>query len=300
MKTFNIKDAFENDGPIFLGSKRSFQDSSIGIFGVPYDGTSSFNPGSRFGPDAIRNVCDSLETYCPIFDTDLEEINYVDFGNLKIPFGAPEPVIDITKQAVDQLIKKGVKPLILGGEHSITIGALEALANHHSDLIMVQLDAHADLRDEWLGSKNNHACTMRRCLEKLPSKKIFQHGIRSGTRYEFEELKKKNRFIPHTTGEQATPLKDILSSYKGRPIYLTIDLDWFDPSILPGTGTPEPGGYSWHDFNEVIKVLRAHNIVGADIVELSPKLDHTEISSITAAKVARTIIMMIYCSINHL
>ena len=158
---------------------------------------------------------------------------------------------------------------------------------------MLQLDAHADLRDEWLGSKFSHACTMKRCLEILPSKKIFQIGIRSGTKSEFLEMNNSKRLIQHTLGENAKSLEKALKSLKGRPIYLTFDLDWFDPSIMPGTGTPEPGGYFWGDFAAIIDVIKSHNLIGADVVELSPKLDNTGISSILAAKVIRSLIMLL-------
>ena len=158
---------------------------------------------------------------------------------------------------------------------------------------MIQLDAHADLRDQWLGNKLSHACTMKRCLEILPSKKILQIGIRSGTKSEFIEMRNTKSLIPHTFGDSAKYLEKALENLNGTPIYLTIDLDWFDPSIMPGTGTPEPGGYFWGDFAAIIDVIKSHNLIGADVVELSPKLDNTGISSILAAKVIRSLIMLL-------
>ena len=178
-------------------------------------------------------------------------------------------------------------------DSSITSGIIKSIITNYSELIMIQLDAHADLRDEWLGSKYSHACTMKRCLEILPSKKIFQIGIRSGTKSEFLEMNNSKRLIQHTLGENATSLEKALNSFKGRPIYLTFDLDWFDPSVMPGTGTPEPGGYFWGDFAAIINVIKSHNLIGADVVELSPKLDNTGISSILAAKVVRSLIMLL-------
>tara|TARA_Y100001968_G_scaffold89887_1_gene80896 strand:+ start:627 stop:1520 length:894 start_codon:yes stop_codon:yes gene_type:complete len=284
---------FNTDGTIFMGARRETTDCTIGIFGVPYDGTTSFRPGSRFGPASIREVSNSLETFCPQLNLDLLDINYADLGSLEIPFGAPEPVIKLVKKATYEILRTGLKPLIIGGEHSISSGSIEATVQFHKDLVLLQLDAHADLRQEWLGSKYNHACTMSRCLEKLPSKTLFQLGIRSGTREEFEDLKSNKRFIPHKRGGQANELRKILAPFIGKPIYLSIDLDWFDPSVLPGTGTPEPGGYTWNDFAAIIDVLKEHHIIGADIVELAPQLDPIGISSILAAKVTRSILLLL-------
>ena len=287
---------FNEDGAIFMSASRSSDNCIIGIFGVPYDGTTSFRPGSRFGPSAIREVSNSIETYCPKLDIDLENIKYKDFGSLEINHGAPEPVILRVELATKELIKQGLKPLILGGEHSITTGSIAALSEYKPELIIIQLDAHADLREEWLGSRNNHACAMRRCLEVLPSKTIFQLAIRSGTKKEFSELKKEKRLIPHHQGQPAKELEEALKNFKDAPIYLTIDLDWFDPSIMPGTGTPEPGGFFWQDFEAIIDVLKEYKIVGADIVELAPQLDNSGISAILAAKVTRSLLMLLSIS----
>ncbi len=285
--------SFDKSGGVFMGAQATSTDCQVGLFGVPYDGTTSFKPGTRFGPASIREVSHSLETYCPQLDLDLKEIKFTDFGSLEIPFGAPEPVIKAVEKSTKEIFSLGLKPLLLGGEHSITAGAVCATAQKYSELILVQLDAHADLRDQWLGNHHSHACAMRRCLDVLPSKNLFQFAIRSGTREEFNELHHQNRLVPHTTGKPANDLKQALSTHFGKPIYLTIDLDWFDPSVLPGTGTPEPGGFFWQDFAAVIDVLRNHHLVGADIVELAPILDSSGISSVLAAKVTRTLLMLL-------
>jgi len=243
----NLKDLslFNNDGAIFMEAQSSIDQCKVSLLGVPYDGTCCFRPGSRFGPAAVREDSYGIETYCPQLNLDLEEINFADLGSLDIPLGDAKLIINYVRDATDVLLKNNLKPLIIGGEHSITIGIIKSIITNYPDLIMLQLDAHADLRDEWLGSKFSHACTMKRCLEILPSKKIFQIGIRSGTKSEFLEMNNSKRLIQHTLGENAKSLEKALNSFKGRPIYLTFDLDWFDPSIMPGTGTPEPGGYFW-------------------------------------------------------
>ena len=274
-----------------MGSKREIDDCSIGIFGVDYDGTSSFKPGSRFGPNAIRQVSTCLETYCPKIDKDLEDINYVDFGSLNIQNFDSKSVIASVKSATNYLINQGLSPIMLGGEHSITRGAIEALVKKYPDLILVQLDAHADLRESYIGNKHSHACAMKRCLEVLPKKKILQVGIRSGTKEEFQFMHINNQLVNFRPGENAQKLKQALLPYSKSPIYLTIDLDWFDPSLLAGTGTPEPGGFFWNDFEEILKTLLEFRIVASDIVELSPEIDKSGVSSIVAAKVLRSLIL---------
>ncbi len=277
---------FDDEGAIFMGGLRDPEGCRVALFGVPYDGTTSFRPGTRFGPAAIREVSTGLETYCPQLDRDLEDIPYVDIGAVEIPYGDPQPVVDAVRHATDTVLAAGMKPLMLGGEHSISSGAVAAVAERHPDLVLVQLDAHADLRDEWLGSRHSHACAMRRCLEVLPSQQLLQIAIRSGTFEEFRELHRSDRLI----SVQDIPAR--MTPLRGRPIYLTVDLDWFDPAVMPGTGTPEPGGFTWNDFATVINELRHHRLMGADVVELAPQLDSSGISSVLAAKVTRSLLLL--------
>ena len=284
---------FNNNGAIFLGAQRSVDQCKVSLLGVPYDGTCCYRPGARFGPAAVREDSYGIETYCPQLNLDLENIKFADVGSLDVPFGNAKLTIDYVEDATAVLLNNNLKPLIIGGEHSITSGIIKSVIKNYPELLIIQLDAHADLRDEWLGSKFSHACTMKRCLEVLPSKKIFQVGIRSGTKSEFLEMNKTKRLIQHTLGENAKYLEEALRSFKGAPIYLTFDLDWFDPSIMPGTGTPEPGGYFWGDFAAVVDVIKSHNLIGADVVELSPKFDNSGISSVLAAKVIRSLIMLL-------
>ena len=280
--------AFDTDGSIFMASRREPAGCRVGLFGVPYDGTTSFRPGTRFGPTAIRDVSNGLETYCPQLDRDLEDLAFADLGAVDIPFGAPEPVLEAVRESTQAVLNLGLRPLMLGGEHSITAGAVAAVAAQHPDLVLVQLDAHADLRDSWLGSRHSHACAMRRCLEVLPSQQLFQLSIRSGTRVEFEELRGSGRLMA-----DVQTLAAALQPLQGRPLYLTVDLDWFDPAVLPGTGTPEPGGYLWTDFAALVNVLHQHQLVAADVVELAPHLDPSGVSSVLAAKVTRSLLLLL-------
>jgi len=279
---------FDGSGAIFMAAKRDPSNCQVALFGVPYDGTTSFRPGTRFGPAAIREVSEGLETYCPQLDRDLEDLAFADLGAVDIPFGAPEPVLKLVREATARVLAQGLRPLMLGGEHSISSGAVAAVAERHPDLVLVQLDAHADLRESWLGTRHSHACAMRRCLDVLPSGNLLQLAIRSGTREEFQELKASGRRIA-----DAEALRRALNPLHGKPLYLTVDLDWFDPAVLPGTGTPEPGGFHWQDFAAVIDVLKQHQLVAADVVELAPQLDSSGISSVLAAKVTRSLLLLL-------
>ena len=270
-----------------MGAQRDPSGCRVGLFGVPYDGTTSFRPGTRFGPAAIREVSGGLETYCPQLRRDLHDLAFADLGAVTIPFGAPEPVVAAVAEATRAVLALGLAPLMLGGEHSISSGAVAAVAERHPDLLLVQLDAHADLRQTWLGTRHSHACAMRRCLEVLPSGALLQMAIRSGTREEFEELERSGRLVAREAMAEA------LRPHRGRPLYLTVDLDWFDPAVLPGTGTPEPGGFLWGDFAALVEELRHHRLVAADVVELAPQLDPTGVSAVLGAKVVRSLVLLL-------
>jgi len=288
---------FDREGAIYMGARRDPSGCQVGLFGVPYDGTTSFRPGTRFGPAAVRDVSNGLESYCPQLQMDLEDLAYADLGAVDIPFGAPEPVVAAVHRATRQVLDLGLRPLMLGGEHSISSGAVGAVAEQHPDLVLLQLDAHADLRDSWLGARHSHACAMRRCLEVLPSGQLLQLAIRSGTREEFQELAQTQRLIHHRPDQDSTTLaaslRQALAPHQGKPLYLTVDLDWFDPAVMPGTGTPEPGGFLWPHFAALIEVLQEHQLVAADVVELAPQLDPTGISSVLASKVTRSLLMLL-------
>ena len=295
--TIELDVLFDREGAIYMGARRDPSGCQVGLFGVPYDGTTSFRPGTRFGPAAVRDVSNGLESYCPQLQMDLEDLAYADLGAVDIPFGAPEPVVEAVHRATRQVLNLGLKPLMLGGEHSISSGAVGAVAEQHPDLVLLQLDAHADLRDSWLGARHSHACAMRRCLEVLPSGQLLQLAIRSGTQEEFQELAQSQRLIHHRPDQDSTTLaaslRKALAPHQGKPLYLTVDLDWFDPAVMPGTGTPEPGGFLWHHFAALIEVLQEHRLVAADVVELAPQLDSTGISSVLASKVTRSLLMLL-------
>ena len=277
---------FDLHGPCFLDASRDLVPTRPALWGVPYDGTTSFRPGTRFGPGALRLASMGLETYSPDLDADLNDLGFSDLGDLEVPFGAPEPVLERVRACASWLFEQGVKPLMLGGEHSLTPGAVQAACAVYPDLVVVQLDAHADLRQTYLDSPNSHACAMRRVLDHTQD--LLQVGIRSGTRQEWEELRASGRLVV----PDAQALTKALERFGQRPIYVTLDLDVLDPAALPGTGTPEPGGINARGLLELLYTLRGKNIVAADVMELAPGLDPTGCSAVVAAKAVRELMLL--------
>lgn len=256
------------------------------LFGCPFDATVSFRSGARFGPQAIRRVSDGLESYSPDFDYDLDDIEFEDIGDLELPADDIDRALKIIRKKTSVILDQGNIPLALGGEHTVTLPIVSELRSRHSFLKVIQLDAHLDLRNQYLGDNICHATVMRRISETVGIDNILQLGVRSGTREEWQLAKKHNTIdIP----------KNGISQWIGSsPAYLTVDLDVFDPGVMGGTGTPEPGGWNYRDFVELIKQFQDCNWVGMDVVELAPEHDPTGASSMLAAKVVRDLIMLFH------
>ena len=264
------------------------QKHNIRIIGAPFDGTVSFRPGARSGPAAIRSASDGLETYSPFLDADLEEISYADAGDLDLPMGDIGSVLATIREAVEECLKDDAIPFLLGGEHLVSLPAIQAVYEKYPDLVVVQLDAHADQREDYMGVKLSHACVMRRVSEFLGEEHIRQLGIRSGTRREYRLMRDYGTMLTFREEDLAT-----LRSWVGsRPLYLTVDLDVFDPACFPGTGTPEAGGIDWWSFQRLIRALEGCDIVGLDAVELAPQLDASDCSSVLAAKAVREMLLI--------
>lgn len=274
----------------------AIQKKAINILGFCFDGTTSFRPGTRFGPDAIREVTVGLESYSPYLDDDLADHQIFDLGNLTFfPSRRDlthEHFIELCK---DKNLKKDkIKILTIGGEHSISYTPISRYLKDYPDLVVLHLDAHTDFRDGYLDEKFSHASVIRRIYDHFTKKnQLIQYGIRSGLKEEFVFLK-KNKILKSSLEET---LKAIESLTNERPIYLTLDLDFFDPAYLPGTGTPEAGGENFHNFMKIVKLLKKKNLVGADVVELSPQIDPTNNSSCFASKVCREV-MLAMCPIK--
>ena len=275
----------------FIGCESSFEEASIVLYGAPFDSTTSFRPGARFGPSAMRHESFGLETYSPYQDKDLIDISVFDSGDLELCFGSSEIALSDIQKRAEEILKAGKFPLLLGGEHLVTLGAVRAAAAKYPDLHIIHFDAHADLRDDYLGAKLSHACVLRRCHEIVGDGHIHQFCIRSGEREEFQFASRHTDFHPFTfegLGETVRELKE-----KQVPVYFTIDLDCMDPSVFPGTGTPEAGGVSFLELLKAIRIVSQTNVVGADVNELAPMLDVRGVSTATACKVLRELLLAI-------
>ena len=275
----------------FIGCESSFEEASIVLYGAPFDSTTSFRPGARFGPAAMRHESFGLETYSPYQDRDLMDISVFDSGNLELCFGSSEMALaDIQKRA-EEILEADKFPLLLGGEHLVTLAAVRAVAAKYPDLHIIHFDAHADLRDDYLGARLSHACVLRRCHDLLGDGRIHQFCIRSGEREEFRFAAQHTDFHPLSFEGLEETVRELKE--KNVPIYFTIDLDCLDPAAFPGTGTPEAGGVTFLELLEAIRMVAQANVVGADVNELAPMLDASGVSTATACKVLRELLLAI-------
>ncbi len=276
----------------FIGCESSYEDAKIVLFGAPFDSTTSFRPGARFGPAAMRHESFGLETYSPYQDKDLEDITVFDSGDLELCFGSSESALaDITART-QKILTDEKFPLLLGGEHLVTLGAVRAVLKKYPDLHIVHFDAHTDLRDDYLGAQLSHACVLRRCHDLIGDGRIHQFCIRSGEREEFRFASQHTDMHPFTFDG----LPELAEHFKQTqvPVYLTIDLDCLDPSAFPGTGTPEAGGVSFLQLLDAIRTITQGNIVAADVNELAPMLDTSGVSTATACKVLRELLLALH------
>lgn len=271
----------------WMGACESFDAADWVIVGMPYDGTCSYRPGTRFGPEAVRAASWGIETYSPILNQDLERVSYFDAGELELPFGNRDEVLARIRRAAEETLAAGKKWLGVGGEHLVTYPAFQAYLERYPDLAVLHFDAHADLRDDYLGEKLSHATVLRRVADDIGPERLVQIGIRSGPQEEFDWMRGHGTLVE--TREQ---LPAALAKLSGRPVYLTIDLDVLDPSILPGTGTPEPGGLTYREWLDWFLSFQGLNFVGIDVVELAPDYDPSGVSSVVAAKVIREALLV--------
>ena len=272
----------------FIGCDAAYKDADTVLFGAPYDCTTSFRPGTRFASAAMRRESYGLELYSPYQDKELTDRKIFDGGDLELPFGAPEPMLRMIEKQAATILKDGKRPFMLGGEHLVTLGAVRAAVKKFPDLHILHFDAHADLRDDYLGQKLSHACVLRKCHELVGDGKIYQFGIRSGDKSEFD-WGKEHVFTRLFDFEG---LDGALRALAGKPVYLTVDLDVLDPSVFPGTGTPEPGGVSFDVLRKAVTdACSALNVVAADVNELSPHYDASGASTAVACKIVREMLI---------
>ena len=275
----------------FIGCDSEYSEANIVLFGAPFDSTTSFRPGARFGSSAIRHESFGIETYSPYQDKDLTDVKVFDCGDLELSFGLPEDALGDIESKAREILNDGKLPILIGGEHLVTFGSVKAVFEKYPDLEIIHFDAHCDLRDDYLGAKLSHACVLRRCHELVGDGKIHQFCIRSGDREEFVFAK------DHTDMHKFNfdGLKEVCEELakNNTPVYFTIDLDCMDPSVFCGTGTPEAGGVSFMELLNAIITVSKTNIVAADINELAPMLDNSGASTAAACKVLRELILSI-------
>ncbi|AEE91494.1 agmatinase [Tepidanaerobacter acetatoxydans Re1] len=272
----------------FLEAKDDYNNAKIIIIGAPMDFTVSFRPGTRFGPKKIREVSYGLESYSVYTDDSLEDKKFFDAGDADIPFGNVEKSLDILENITEKILEDEKIPLYLGGEHLISYPIIKKVTEKYPDLVVLHFDAHADLRDTYFGEKLSHATVLRRISEHIKDKHIFHFGIRSGVREEFLYAQQHTHMHPI---EVKTPFLNVLQDLKNRPIYITLDIDVVDPAFAPGTGTPEPGGCNSQEILEVVSHFKSLNVVGFDLVEVSPANDLSDRTSLLAAKILRELLI---------
>lgn len=272
----------------FIGCESEYDESSIVVFGAPFDSTTSFRPGTRFASQVMRGESWGLESYSPYQDLDLYDFNIFDGGEIELPFGNSEGALALIENFSTRVVEDGKIPAMIGGEHLVTLGAFRGVFKKYPDVHVIHFDAHADLRDDYLGQKLSHATVLHRVWDLVGDNKIFQFGIRSGEKEEF--LWAKDHV--YTNKFNCSTLDYAIEKVKDKPVYVTIDLDVLDPSVFPGTGTPEPGGIQFNELLNSILKLRGLNIVGFDINELSPQYDPTGASTAVACKVLREMLLI--------
>ncbi len=278
-----------NSIDVFIGCESNYEESKIVLFGAPFDGTTSYRPGTRFGSKAIRSESFGIETYSPYQDKDLEDYKIFDMGDLELCFGNTERVLKDIETQADTIFNDEKIPAMIGGEHLVTLGTVRAAVKKYPDLNIIHFDAHTDLREEYLGERLSHATVMRRVYDIVGDNKIHQFGIRSGERKEFcwaKEHTNLNKF-------NFNGLEETIKSLEGKPVYFSIDLDVLDPSEFCGTGTPEAGGVSFIELLQAIIKVGKLNVVGFDIVELSPIYDQSGASTAIACKILRELLLSV-------
>lgn len=282
----------ERNVETFIGCDAGYQESKLVLFGAPFDSTTSFRPGARFGSSAIRHESFGIETYSPYQDRDLEDYDVFDLGDLELCFGSAESALADIEETAEQIFADGKIPILIGGEHLVTLGSVRAAVRHFPDLHIIHFDAHADLRDDYLGAKLSHACVMKRCHELTGDGRIHQFCIRSGERQEFAFAREHTDFHPFDFQGLEKLVEEL--SEKKIPVYFSIDLDCLDPSGFPGTGTPEAGGVAFRELLDAIMKVAKCTVIGADINELAPMLDASGVSTAVACKILRELILSFY------
>lgn len=273
----------------FLECDSEYEAAKVVLYGAPFDSTTSFRPGTRFATQAIRSESYGLESYSPYQDKDLIDAAVFDSGDLELAIGDSQLVLAAIEERAKTILQDNKLPFLVGGEHLVTLGAVRAVAQKYPDMHILHFDAHTDLREDYLGVQLSHACVLRRCWEILGDGRIHQFGIRSGEAAEFRWAREGHTFL-HPFNLNG--LRETMVTLKDVPVYLTVDLDILDPSVFPGTGTPEPGGICFLELmHAVTDICSELHIVGCDVNELCPPYDASGVSTAVACKIIREMLI---------
>ncbi|CEG21893.1 Agmatinase [Planococcus massiliensis] len=278
-------------GKVFIKSHPNYEESKAVLYGMPMDWTVSYRPGSRFGPNKIREVSIGLEEYSPYLDRELGDVKFFDAGDIPLPFGNPEKSLLEIETYIHTLLADNKIPIGMGGEHLVSLPVMKAVASKYDDLAIIHFDAHTDLRENYEGEEYSHSTPIRKIADHIGPKNVYSFGIRSGMKEEFQWAKENGMHI--SMFEVLEPLKEVLPTLSGRPVYVTIDIDVLDPAHAPGTGTVDAGGITSRELLASIHAIAASgvNVVGFDLVEVSPVYDHSDQTANTASKLLREMIL---------
>lgn len=268
----------------FIGTLSNFEEAEKVLIGAPMDYTVSFRTGSRMAPMQIRLVSDLLEEYSFYQDKHINDAKFFDAGDVILPIGNVIESLNRIEEAVDWILRAGKKPFILGGEHLVTYPVIKAVNRYFKDLVVIQFDAHADLRENYCGEELSHATVMAKIAKIIGPENLYQFGIRSGTEEEFKYGRKYTNFFPD---EVLPALRKVLPTLQGKKVFISLDIDVIDPAYAPGTGTLEAGGISSREMITAIHEMAQLDIVGMDLLEVSPPNDVSDMTSILAAKIIR-------------
>ena len=275
--------------PRFIACRASLPEARIALFGIPFEGRVNLRRGADHGPRELRLASDSIETYSPFLDRDLEDLAIADLGDCELGDGSPREQLGRAREEIRRFWRPGLRPVMLGGDHTATLPVIEVLAPAIPELRILQLDAHPDLREEFLGERYNYASAMARVMDVVAPERVYQVGMRTGAREEYQR-KAPHLFPAHRT-RPLDAVRSLLPELAAHPLYVTVDVDVLDPSEAPGTGAPEPCGITAAELVEIVRLLAPCSIVGTDLMEVAHAWDPSGRTGITASWILREAIL---------
>jgi len=275
--------------PRFIACQAALAEARIAVFGIPFEGTVNLRHGADRGPLDLRVASDSIETYSPALDRDLEDLTMADIGDCELGSGTPREQLLRARDEVAAFWRPGLVPVMLGGDHTATVPVIEVLAAAIPDLAILQLDAHPDLREEFLGERYNYASAMARVMDVVPPERVYQVGMRTGAREEYQ--RKAPHLYPSHAVHPVEAVRGLVPELARRPLYVTMDVDVLDPAEAPGTGSPEPCGLRASELVEIVRLLAPCQVVGTDLVEVAHAWDPSGRTGITASWILREAVL---------